>query len=242
MQTLLVAALAIASGTAVAQSSFDVASIRPSRQAVEFEHDGAIRIANGTLYMQDVTTLTCIKWAYRVQKTQVLWKDSLDKTHYDITAKAPAGTTAEQMRSMMQTLLVDRFGLKFHRDRKEVEAFVLAVSPRGVKMKPSADQSGEAGHENSAIGVIAHHFSMEDFVAYWADPLRAPLVDETGLKGKYDFKIDFRVYVDESPDIRPDPIDVTRRAFEGELGLVLRKQKVVVPVMILEAVAAPSEN
>lgn len=242
MRILVLAASAVLCPLAVAQAAFDVASIRPSSQAVAFERDGAIRIANGTLSMRDVTALTCIKWAYRVQQPQVIWKEKLDQVHYDITAKAPPGATVDQMRAMMQTLLAERFGLKFHRDHKEMDAFALTVSPRGLKMQLSSDPNAEAGHQNSDSGVIAHNFSMDDFVAYWADPLRAPLVDQTGLKGRYDFKIDFRAYVDESPDIRPDPVDVTRRALEGELGLVIRKQKVVVPVLVLEAITPPTAN
>jgi uncharacterized protein (TIGR03435 family) len=51
--------------------AFAVATIRPSAEAVKFEHDGRTETSPGTLRMRDVTVATCIKWAYGVQDSQI---------------------------------------------------------------------------------------------------------------------------------------------------------------------------
>ena len=67
--------LMLASGLFVrvmeAQPAFAVATIRPSAEAVKFEHDGRTETSPGTLRMRDVTVATCIKWAYGVQDSQI---------------------------------------------------------------------------------------------------------------------------------------------------------------------------
>ena len=79
-------------GTSVAASSaaaqeFAVASIRPSAEPVKFESDGETKVTTGVVRMRDVTIETCIKWAYRVQKSQVSGPGLLTSERYDIVAK-----------------------------------------------------------------------------------------------------------------------------------------------------------
>ena len=59
--------------------TFAVASIRPSSQAVQFEHDGRTEVSPGLLQMHDVTVATCVKWAYGVQDSQIIFLLLTDK-------------------------------------------------------------------------------------------------------------------------------------------------------------------
>ena len=103
-------------GSAGAQMTFAVASIRPSSESVKFERDGKTDITPVTLRMRDVTIQTCIKWAYGVQRAQIVGPDDLEQTHYDIGAKSDEPVKPEQMKLMMPALLAERFKLKFHRE------------------------------------------------------------------------------------------------------------------------------
>lgn len=243
MTRLMVVALFLFGTCASAQESFDVATIRPSKQSVAFERDGETTISHGTLAMHDVTLITCIKYAYHVQRAQIVEMDGMDRQHYDITAKTDATANDERMRQLLQALLVERFGLKFHPGTKDTTANVLTVGPQGLKkMKPSASQDGDPWHQNSALGMVGKNFTMNDFVTYVSDPLGTPLVDETHLPGKYDFSFDFRGYVDQAAEIHADPQAVLRMTFEGELGLKMVRRRATIQTMVIDQVTPPTEN
>lgn len=225
-----------------AQPTFAVASIRPSAAEVPFEHDGKRETSPGTLRMRDVMVATCIKWAYGVQESQIVGPTSLRAEHYDITAKADEPVGDDQLKLMMRALLADRFKLNFHHENKELRSYALIVAKGSQKLHPSV-ADGKSTIQNSAIGFVAKSTTMEEFANYVADPLRTPVVDKTGLNGKYDFAVDFTNYLPEDANtVRPNVISVMMLALEGELGLKLEPTKTSVEVMVVDHVEKPSEN
>jgi uncharacterized protein (TIGR03435 family) len=224
-----------------AQSSFAVASIRPSAAPVQFEHDGKTETEPGSLRMRDVTVATCIKWSYGVQDSQIAGPAWLDSVHFDILAKADRPVGAGQLRLMMQTLLADRFQLAFHREKKELRAYALLVAKGGHKLQ-NADPAGAPFRENSATGTIARATTIQEFADFISGPLRTPVVDMTGLKGRYDFTLDFTSYLPTDPHARPDVGEILIPALQGELGLKLESRKMPVEVMIVDRVEKPSGN
>ena len=164
MRLLLLAFVLLCTSPADAQTSFDVATVRLSSGEVKFEHDGEMTLSHGTLRMHDVTLLTCVKWAYHVQRAQIDGLDGMDHQHYDIVAKADGEPTIDQVRIMLRELLTERFALKLHPRTKEVNAYVLTIAPHGLKkLKPAAMIDGEPWHQNSAMGMVAKSFTMQDF-------------------------------------------------------------------------------
>jgi uncharacterized protein (TIGR03435 family) len=232
----------LATTAAAAQTAFDVASIRPSGGEVKFERNGKIEAAYGTLKMRDVTVNTCIHWAYGVPLATIHGPASLKDVHYDITAKSAPDTTEDQMRLMLRTLLTERFKLAFHHEKAELRVYALTVAKSGIKMHPSAPGAAMS-HENSATGMIAKSITMRELADYLSDPLNAPLTDNTGLDGRYDFVIDFTPYVDmERTTERPDPAGVLRYALKGELGLELTQTKAPVEILVVDHVDPPTAN
>jgi uncharacterized protein (TIGR03435 family) len=57
---------------------------------------------------------------------------------FDIVAKMPEGATKEQLPQMLQSLLEERFQLKFHRGSKENSVYGLVVGKGGPKLKEAA--------------------------------------------------------------------------------------------------------
>lgn len=242
MKLLMLAVLMFPS-CCFAQDGFDVATVHLSSGQVRFERDGEMSVSHGTLRMHDVTLITCIKCAYHVQRAQIVEPEGIDKQHYDLVAKVDSEATADQMRVMLRGLLAERFALKLHAGTKDVNAYVITVAPQGLKkMKPSASQDDEAWHQNSAMGMVARGFTMQDFVTYMSDPLGAPLVDETHLPGRYDFDLNFRPYVDQAADIHADPQTVLKATFEGELGLKLVRRRATIDTLVIDHVAAATPN
>jgi uncharacterized protein (TIGR03435 family) len=233
----------VAAGSAGAQMTFAVASIRPSSQSVQFERDGKTDTTPGTLRMRDVTIQTCIKWAYGVQRAQVVGPDDLEQVHYDIEAKSDEPVKPEQMKLMMQALLADRFKLKFHREQKEMRRYAMVVLPTGSRNLKPSEPGGEPYRQNSARGTVVRSTTMQEWADFLAGPLETPVVDKTGLPGRYDFSIDFTPYLpkDQVP-MQQDPGYIVNITLQGDLGLKLEPGKGPVEVMVVDHVEKPSEN
>jgi len=246
LRTLSIALFAVVlfATSAAAQTSFDVATIRPSSGQVQFERSGSTHFAYGTLTLRDVPVSRCIELAYGIVPPLLFGPASLKDTHYDITAKAAPDTTPEQMHLMLRTLLKERFNLSFHTEKRELRVYELLVAPGGIKPKlhPSAP-GGETHHQNSATGTVATSWTMTEFATYLSDPIGAPLVDKTGLTGPYDLSFDFTPYVDMgATDVRPDPIAVLKATLKGELGLDMVQRKDIVDVMVVDHIDPPTGN
>ncbi len=226
-----------------AQTSFAVATIRPSSAAVQFEHDGRTEVAPELLQMHDVTVVTCVKWAYGVQDTQISGPGWLQEDHFDILAKTDGPATEAQMKIMMRALLADRFKLSFHPVSKELKSFAMTATKGSEKLQRSTNQDGRSSIQNSAIGSVAKATTMQEWGNFIAGPLRTPVVDMTGLAGRYDFAIDFTPYLpSDMSTMRPDAISVIMTAMQGELGLKLEARKEQVEVMVIDHVEQPSAN
>jgi uncharacterized protein (TIGR03435 family) len=242
---LLLACPAAFSAVSAQQPTFAVATIRPSSEAVQFEHDGKTETTPGTLRMRDVSVQTCIKWAYGVQDSQISGPEWLDSEKFDIVAKADDPATEDQMKLMLQTLLADRFKLSFHHQSKELKAFVFAIAKGGAKVHPAVNPDAKSFRQNSANGTVVRSMTLQEFGDFLSQPLHMPVVDKTGLRGKYDFVLDFTPYLPDAhnmgPD-RPDTTSILMAAMEGELGIKMTSQKAQVEVMVIDHVEKPSAN
>ena len=229
---------------ATAQAAFDVATIRPASEHVQFESNGTTEASHGTLKMRDVTVATCIHWAYGIQLPLIHGPATLKEIHYDITAKTDPNATEDQMHLMLRSLLTERFHLAFHRETAELRVYTLTVAKSGIKMHP-ADPTAPASHQNSRIGVVGHAMTLAELTDFFSDALGAPLADATHLSGRYDFSIDFTPYVDierTNTDVRPDPAAVLGAALKGDLGLELVKNKAPIETLIVDHVDPPTAN
>jgi len=237
---LLAMLLCVTSAGAIAQE-FAVASIRPSSEAVKFESDGETKVEPGAVRMRDVTIETCIKWAYRVQKSQVSGPGLLTSERYDITAKSDAPVSDEQMRLMMRALLKERFHLAFHTEKKELHSFALIVTRGGTKLK-QATPDEVPYRQNSAMGTVARATTMQEFADFLSGPVEKPVVDKTGLTGRWDFAFDFTKYMTDPPKGLDDFLIVLNITLQGELGLKLEPERDVVDVMVIDHITKGSAN
>jgi uncharacterized protein (TIGR03435 family) len=241
----LLACLALPAAAHAQRPAFAVATIRPSSGAVQFEHDGATETTPGTLRMRDVSVETCIKWAYSVQESQIAGPDWIDSDKFDITAKSDGPADENAMKQMLQSLLADRFKLSFHHQDKELKAFVLTIAKGGAKLTPAAAPDAKPYRQNSANGSIVKSMTIQEFGDFLSQPLHMPVVDQTGLKGKYDFVLDFTPYLPDAKNMgpdRPDTVSILMAAMEGELGIKMETRKTQVNVMVIDHVAKPSAN
>jgi uncharacterized protein (TIGR03435 family) len=120
---------------------------------------------------------------------------------------------------MLQQLLTERFRLVLHREEKEVPVMVLTAGKQPLALQRSADQEGEMQPAALANGVMLLNATMDDFAQVLSGPLRAPVLDRTGLEGRYDLQLDTR----GSPD--PDEQLSILVDFLHSKGLELKRAK-----------------
>ena len=179
----------------------------------------------------------------------------VDSTHFNIEAVTPgdiAPNRAEQM-TMLRSLLTERFKLTFHRKPKEFSIYVLEVAKNGPKLKQS---TAPADDPSSVIGVVypqriklpARNATMGDFTAMLQRAvLDRPVVDKTGLTGRYDFDLEWAP--DESQfggDIPAAAADAPSAplfvAIQEQIGLRLEATKGPVEELIVDGAEEPSAD
>jgi uncharacterized protein (TIGR03435 family) len=248
------AALAFAQTHNTPSPRFEVASLKPSPPG---GRGGGIRPApGGERYVATNVPLTVLLMvAYRVKPDQITGGPGWIATDtYDMNAKAAGPSSVENLHLMLQYLLIERFKLKFHYENKELPMYALTLDPGGPKMKRhDAENSGEPWIDQSVEQVVqvkmSAKFSPMDYFAWrLGQSLDRPVVDQTGLKGGYDFDLNF---TRELPPGLPDgalingaPIDTSGptvfEALKRQLGLKLTAQKGPVPVIVIDHVEKPS--
>jgi len=259
-------ALSVAWGQPAAPITFEVASVRPSvpgsapgqRRANVF---GADRIE-----LNNVTLWYLITYAYGMKSYQVFGPDWLRDVRYDVMAKGPAGTSRDQLPKMTQTLLAERFQLQAHRETRPLDALALTVGKAGPKLTDAAPGSGDAeggaqvGMSTSPTGGERLDFknaTMATLVNTLTGLLGRPVVNQTGLTGRYDFVLDFTRSetagpkgtggYNEPPRLPPpmpgaEPGQSIYSSIQ-QLGLRLDGQKLPLDVIVIDSVnKTPTEN
>jgi uncharacterized protein (TIGR03435 family) len=224
-----------------AAPAFDVASLRVSAPNREqgprgnpFRRDN-IRVTPDSVMIRNTGLRSVIAWAYGVKDFQVTGPEWLDSDHLDIAAKPSSTASEDQMRMMMQSLLADRVKLALHRTTKETQAYVVVIGkggPKLVESKSEGESDIQPDQARMQLTILRTPLSQLTDLLY--NVLRTPVVDETGLKGKYDLNINVAKYVSMSSDGPPDPIGLIQTALQEELGLKLESRKVSLDMLVVD--------
>jgi uncharacterized protein (TIGR03435 family) len=227
-----------------------VASIRASQRAGG-EGGGRenIEVSPGSVTMRNVRLTSCIMWAYQVQDYQISGPGWLNTERFDIVAKAAGPAPDNELRLMLRGLLADRFKLRLHRQTKEMPAYALTVGKNGHKLRPSEDDGPASIKPNGRLGGTAKNAAIPDMAALLSRPLRMPVLDMTGLKGKFDFTVDMSPYINDEllkhqpGDAPPDVVGIAALALQEQLGLKLEARKLPIEMLMIDGMEkAPTEN
>jgi bla regulator protein BlaR1 len=240
---------------------FDVATIKPNKS-----HDSGERFgfpANG-FTATNVPLTMLIKLAYGVDEDQVVGLTAQMKSQrYDIVAKAVGVDlkkfTLDQRKEMIGPLLKDRFGLSFHRDGKTLPVYVLSIAKNGPKFQESQPEGSgplPEGHRRLRMldrgNVQGLGVPMDVMAQMMTDMLGRTVVDNTGLKGVYDFTLKWTP--DQGSGAGPDAgngqpnttSDSSAPSFftavSEQLGLKLKVQSSPVGVIVIDHVDQPTPN
>jgi uncharacterized protein (TIGR03435 family) len=209
------------------------------------------RLSGGNLTVNDL-----ISFSYGVQAKQISggppW---LTSESFDVLAQ-PDGDgqpSNHQWKVMVQKLLADRFKFAFHREKQKLSVYTLVVGNGGPKLAPSADDPNGFPNFVFRLGSLdARNADMADFAGLMQEALMdRPVVDQTGLKGKFDFMLNW------TPDefqlgtrgLRPSTQTDSDKAAPGlyeamqeQLGLKFESTRAPADVLVIDHVEEPSEN
>jgi uncharacterized protein (TIGR03435 family) len=228
-----------------APSSFEVASIRQVQGSTYRGPFESIQVSPNSVTMRGVRFRAAVAWAYGVRDFQVTGPDWMDQKGFEIAAKAAGAVTEEELRGMLRTLLADRFKLEAHQERKETSAYVLTLGKTGLS--PAVQKSETDGEpmiqpNPSKMEVSVKRASVSQLVEILAKVLREPVVNETGLDGKFDAIVNISKYVPDGSSA-PDIAALAIRAIQQEFGLKVEHRKTMMDFVIVDrAEKAPVEN
>jgi uncharacterized protein (TIGR03435 family) len=256
---LLIAALILPSAVpspVIAQApvpklAFDVASIRPTKPGIQ---NGFIKgLPGGHGYTaQNITVKVMISLMYKVPMRQIHGgPDWLNEDRYDVEARVDGAYSLDDLHTMYQNLLADRFHLQLHRETHEGNVYALTVDPSGLKMKPNTSpQDYEIPMQGPPAHTVGKRVPMNYLCWYIGQVVQndaRPCLDLTGLTGNYDFTLSFMPLLPPGasadalpPEYKDLPGIFT--ALKEQLGLRLTAQKGPVEDLIIDHIDKPTEN
>jgi len=240
-----------------ADPAFDVATIKPNGNGATSMQ--GLGFGGRSFMTQGTSLLDLISFAYEVQKKQIAGApDWADRDRYDISAvpDTPGAPNVAQMRTMLKKLLADRYGLKFHEDKREMSAFVLTVAKGGPKLKETETRANGPGFglrpQPGGVNIPVINSDMRDFAMFLQSILLdRPVVNETALTGRFDFTLKFtpdETMFNGHPPPLPAKTDTTEvepslfEAIQQQIGLKLEARKAQVTVIAIDHVDKPTAN
>jgi uncharacterized protein (TIGR03435 family) len=230
-----------------AHPSFAVATIKPHDPG---ERDRGIWVQGDHFDFSAASVEKLMKWAYSIQSEQIVGgPDWVRQDRYDINGRPDTEGEPDlaQQREMIAKLLADRFGLKFHRETRELPVYAIRIARSGPKLALAAhperkpiEESSNGGHGPTDRILTYNSAPISYFVMVqqlWSD---RPLVDQTGLTGKYDFVL--RYTADEAHSTDPDAAPGLFTAVQQQLGLKFEPAKAPIEVFVIDHVERPGEN
>jgi uncharacterized protein (TIGR03435 family) len=247
-------AMWLLAGTALlAQPAFEVASIK---SWTSHELNGVHVYSGGRVEFRGCTLQQLIQQAFNMEEFQVsggpVW---MDHERYDIDAKPPdssrsshymppyskAPMTAEQ-REMLQSLLAERFHLRYRHETRDGPVYVLTRGNKPLKMTDAKDKNAypwAGGPGDGALmgnGLKGSNESMDDLAWRLSPYLGRPVLNRTEISGSYDFLADYPL-----EDGREDLVGMILATVK-DLGLKLEATKGPIETIVIEHAEKPSAN
>jgi uncharacterized protein (TIGR03435 family) len=242
--------------------AFEVATIKPL--APEDPKAGKyIRMESAHRFQaKNYTVNGLIAAAYNLNPRAIsggpAWTES---DRYEIIGATPGELRPnyDDQMAMLRKLLTDRFNLAFHRDKKEFAIYELTVAKGGPKLKASPSAPDEAPNFTSTIypaasGGIDHamlparNVTIAQFAALLQRAiLDKPVVDNTGITGRYDFDLEWTPdetqFGGQLPFGPPDsPKPALFAVLQQQLGLRVEATRGIIETLVIDRAERPSEN
>jgi uncharacterized protein (TIGR03435 family) len=222
--------------------AFDAASVKlATEESIRNPGGRRIQTSPGSLITHGLSLRACIMWAYGMP-AQIVGPDWLDGVHIDIVAKAATPAGDKQLYLMLRTLLTERLGVKAHVEKREMPVYALTLAKGGPKFSESTTEGPMVSGQDKGVLSI-QRVSMSELAADIARGFDRPVVDATGLNGRYDIRIDMAAVAAVNQADRMDAASAMMTALQEQMGLKLESRKDSIDVLVIDhAEKTPTEN
>jgi len=200
----------------------------------------------GNFAMRNVALRFAIEWAWDLKDFEIAGPDWIKaEERYDMIAKAGRPASENEMRQMLQALLVERFQMKIRRETKELPVYVLLPGKGEAKVRPAtADEKPMIA--GGGQGTTFTAFPISRFTFMLTRRMDRPVLDQTGLKGTSTYTIDLsglgfagRPAERQEGEAGPSIFTTVQR----DLGLKLEARKEPISMLVIDgANKVPVEN
>jgi uncharacterized protein (TIGR03435 family) len=245
-QMLGQASTPVAPMAAEAHPSFAVATVKPHDP--NYPHRQGWNFIGDRVRIENQTVGSMLMYAYAINPHQIAdLPEWADRIAYDIegVTDTPGQPNRAQQQEMLQKLLADRFGLKLHREQRPLNVYAIQIAKGGPKLTPAAHPDAQPGQharqQGAGICTRMTNAAMGDFVLdmqFFVDD--RPLVDQTGLTGRYDITLCYTP--DDSHTADPNAPPGLFTAIQEQLGLRLDAVKASADVLVIDRIEKPSAN
>ena len=201
------------------------------------------RVENPRRFRSIMRTASLIEWAYRLHEYRILGMPDWVRdpsARYAVEASTAQPATRSEMERMVQMLLAERFHLRFHRETREMPVFLLTVAKNGPNMEltPNADLNHGDGTIDIGRGdLIARSIQMDTLAGILTENSEHPVLDRTGLTGKYDFDVHYDP--GSLVDWRLGP---ALPSMLKDIGLRMEPSRQPVELMVIDSIDRPTAN
>lgn len=240
--------------------SFDVASVKPNSS------DGQPSMtvpSRGTVVITNVPLLNIIVNAFGIPAFRMVGAPAwISRERFDVSARIPESSSPGQVRSMLQTLLAQRFNLKAHRETREQPVYEVVVARTdgrlGPQLKPSTADCASATNPTAlppspdspcaglfGVGpaggrIISKGQPLSRVMSALSMAVSRTVVDRTALQGAFD--VDLQWGADAAAVVTASDTPSIFTALQEQLGLRLEPSRAPVEVLVIESVERPTPD
>ncbi len=254
-----------------ATPAFEVATIKPNNDPTP-GLNFALSVGNFSAKQATLKQLLMLAYDIRSDDQIVGLSGWMTSEHWDIKAKASDADIEafgkmsfpeklKEVKWMIQSLFAERFALKVSVRTEDLPVYALAVAKGGSKMKeveisafpPPGTPAPPGTHLPGIRPTGPNQFTatawpmseMAQWLAHFNEIGNRPVVDETGLKGYYEFVLSgVSQQFPEPTLLNGSPVDAESifAALPDQLGLRLEPKKAPTEVLVIDHVEEPSAN
>lgn len=206
------------------QREFEAASIRPASPTEE-RVDIGMHIDGTLVRFNDLSVQACMRIAYDMKPYQFIGPEWIVTDRFNIAAKIPAGTSEDEVRVMLQNLLIDRFRMAVHREKRDFPVYAMTLGKGGLKLQetPPDTAAAEADAQKSSLNVkatgsaagvfadlgngsyftfadnhlIGHKLPMWRVADLLSNFMDKPVIDMTGLSRTTNYEMSLEITADD---------------------------------------------
>ncbi len=230
---------------------WEVVSVHPNDPG-SCTGDAGMSTSKDGIHIFCVPLLFAIEQAYRISESARILNapDWVKTTRYEIEAKVAGEDAAvfsklsrEARGRMLQPVLADRFRLRAHIEQREMPVYELVVAKGGSKLKAATPDDGARGAHMMMDGhgkIDGANVTLAGLPGILNREVGRPVLDKTGLTGKYTFTVEYVPESAAATDQSGGPSIFT--AIEEQLGLKLQPAKAPLDVVVIDSIQQPAMN